>query len=152
MWCVKSPHPAASEGPLAWFSEVQDGIRASAPPAEPPPPADSLPAQARRGGSPAGPPSSAGPAAASLLRGLAQPAPRYPRAARLRGAEGITWLRVQVAATGRVARVEVERSAGDPELDRAAVDAVERWRFAAFREEVDEPGIWVRVPIEFRLR
>ena len=97
-----------------------------------------------------GVPRIAGPA--TWLRGLAQPAPRYPRAARRRGAEGTTWLRVDVAATGRVVRVAVERSAGHRDLDRAAVAAVRTWRFAPLPEEMDASDLWLRIPVEFRLR
>jgi protein TonB len=83
------------------------------------------------------------------LRGLHQGRPHYPRAARLRGSEGTTLLRVHVEPDGRVVAVEVARSAGDLDLDRAAARAVRRWRF----EPLGSPSsLWVLVPVEFHLR
>jgi protein TonB len=128
----------------------------SAPPPAPPPAleadAEALPQVG------AGPPAAApdagaaGPASGLPFLALAQPAPRYPRAARLRGAEGTAWLRVSVAPSGRVQRVELERSAGDGDLDRAALAAVRRWLFAPLPRETERSDRWFRVPVEFRLR
>jgi protein TonB len=85
------------------------------------------------------------------LYAVFRPAPHYPRAARRRGAEGTTWLRVELAPTGRVLEVAVERSAGHGDLDRAAVDAVSTWRFAPL-EGMDASDRWFRIPVDFRLR
>lgn len=86
------------------------------------------------------------------LRVLAQPAPHYPYGARRRRAEGIAWLRVDLAASGRVLRVAVERSTGHRDLDQAALAAVRSWRFAPPPQEVEASDLWFRVPVEFRLR
>jgi protein TonB len=94
------------------------------------------------------PPVAAGPL---TLHAVFRPAPRYPSAARRRGAEGTTWLRVELAPTGRVVRVAVERSAGHLDLDRAAVTAVSAWRFAPL-EGMDTSDRWFRIPVDFRLR
>ena len=45
------------------------------------------------------------------------------------GSMGTTFLRVYVAADGRVTDVQVDQSAGHPDLDRAAAEAVRRWKF-----------------------
>ncbi|HEX4836236.1 MAG TPA: energy transducer TonB [bacterium] len=45
------------------------------------------------------------------------------------GAEGTVALRALVSADGAVRSVEVATSSGSPVLDRAAADAVRRWRF-----------------------
>jgi protein TonB len=97
---------------------------------------------------PAAEPALATPPAATV-RGGYQQRPRYPRAARQRGSEGTTLLRVRVEASGEVGAVEVARSAGDAELDDAAAEAVRRWRFEPLR---DPSGVWVLVPVEFHLR
>ena len=55
--------------------------------------------------------------------------PSYPSTARRLGVEGTTLLRVYVAADGRVTDVQVDQSAGHPDLDRAAAEAVRRWKF-----------------------
>jgi protein TonB len=130
-----APPPRA---PLAEPAPLPPPVRAEAP--APPPVA---------AGPPAAPPAGTGGLA---LHALTQPLPRYPRAARLRGAEGTAWLRVDVAPSGRVRRVELERSAGHRDLDRAALAAVRRWLFAPLPEGMDRSDRWFRVPVEFRLR
>jgi protein TonB len=130
------------------------------PPARPAPPAPE-PGLAEAAPAPALPAVAAAPALRELappafvpeawLRVIAQPAPHYPYGARRRGAEGIAWLRVDLAASGRVQRVEVERSTGHRDLDRAAVAAVRSWRFAPLPEEMEASDLWFRVPVEFRL-
>jgi len=46
------------------------------------------------------------------------------------GSEGTVGIRALVAAGGDVRSVEVVASSGSAALDRAATDAVRRWRFA----------------------
>jgi TonB family protein len=57
------------------------------------------------------------------------PAPRYPRTAVARKAEGVVQVGFTVMADGRVSEVQVRSSSGDHELDRAAVDVARRSRF-----------------------
>jgi len=89
------------------------------------------------------------------VAGLARPLggyqvrPRYPDAARRAGAEGTTVLKVRVLADGSVGEVIVERSAGHPDLDRAAVGAVKRWRFEPARRGAIAVPVWVIVPVKF---
>jgi len=78
--------------------------------------------------------------------------PSYPAAPRRLGIQGTTMLRVQVLADGRIGDVLVEESAGHPELDAAATDAVRRWRFDPARRGMEAVAMWVRLPVEFRLR
>jgi protein TonB len=120
---------------------------ASAPPAaELPRPAEASPSSV------SAPLAAADVAAAPALRGAQQERPRYPRAARLRGAEGVTLLRLLVAPSGRVQQVEVARSAGHRDLDQAAAQAARSWRFEPFAAARDPSGVWVLVPVEFHLR
>jgi protein TonB len=55
--------------------------------------------------------------------------PRYPSRAQRRGIEGVVVLELRPSADGSVASVEVHRTSGSRELDRAAVEALRRWRF-----------------------
>ncbi len=96
--------------------------------------------------------SAAGIAAGWMPRGGAQPPPSYPEAARRRGVEGIAHVALCLAATGSVDDVRLRRSAGDGQLDGAALAAVRRWRFDAPPPGADWRGRWFVVPIEFRLR
>ncbi|HRQ48425.1 MAG TPA: energy transducer TonB [Rhodocyclaceae bacterium] len=82
---------------------------------------------------------------------LRNPAPAYPSASRRRGEEGKVVLRVQVTADGRPDRVEIVQASGHPRLDRAALEAVQRWRFEPAREGNTAVDSWIRVPIVFRL-
>jgi protein TonB len=77
--------------------------------------------------------------------------PTYPAAPRRLGIQGTTMLRVHVLADGRIGDVLVERSAGHPDLDQAATDAVRRWRFEPARRGDDAVAMWVLLPVEFRL-
>src|SRR5207244_7910363 len=61
--------------------------------------------------------------------------PAYPDSARRLGIQGTTTLRVFVFADGHVAEVGLVQSAGHPDLDQAAADAVRRWRFEPRSEE-----------------
>lgn len=77
--------------------------------------------------------------------------PTYPSAPRRLGVQGTTMLRVHVLADGRIGDLIVERSAGHPDLDQAAMEAVRRWRFEPARRGADAVAMWVLLPVEFRL-
>jgi protein TonB len=88
----------------------------------------------------------------AMPRGGYQVRPSYPSSARRLGIQGMTTLRVYVAADGRVGEVLVHESAGHPDLDSAAAEAVKRWRFEPARRGAEPVGVWVLLPVEFRLR
>jgi protein TonB len=77
--------------------------------------------------------------------------PAYPSGPRRLGIQGTTMLRVHVLADGRIGDLLVERSAGHPDLDQAAMEAVRRWRFEPARRGSDPVAMWVLLPVEFRL-
>jgi protein TonB len=85
-------------------------------------------------------------------RGGYQVRPPYPSTARRLGIQGTTMLRVHVLADGKIGEVDVEQSAGHPDLDRAAADAVRRWRFEPARRGDEAVAMWVLLPVEFRLK
>ena len=89
---------------------------------------------------------------AAIPRGGYQITPSYPATARQLGIEGTALLSVFVDADGRVAQVVVRQSAGHPDLDRAAADAVRRWRFEPARRGAEAVAMWVELPVDFRLR
>ena len=78
--------------------------------------------------------------------------PSYPSTARRLGIEGTTLLRVYVAADGRVIDVQLDQTAGHPDLDRAAAEAVLRWKFEPGRRGSEPIGMWVRLPVQFVLK
>lgn len=61
--------------------------------------------------------------------------PRYPPDAARRGEQGVVVLLVNVAPNGAATGVQVYASSGFMRLDRAAREAVARWRFKAKNED-----------------
>jgi protein TonB len=112
--------------------------------------ASALPASARS--SVASLPPDAGVTRWARPTGGYQVRPAYPSSAKRLGIQGTALLRVHVLADGRVGEVAVEHSAGHRDLDEAAVDAVRRWRFEPARRGDDAVAMWVRLPVEFKLR
>ncbi len=88
----------------------------------------------------------------AIPRGGYQYFPPYPSTARRLGVQGTTVLHVLVASSGHVAQVVVKQSAGHPDLDQAATDAVRRWRFEPARRGTEPVEMWVQLPFEFRFR
>ena len=80
---------------------------------------------------------------------ISQPAPRYPQEALRRDAGGTVRVRVTVATDGSVDRLEVAESSGNRYLDRAAMEAVRRWRFQPAVRDGQPVVADVVVPIVF---
>lgn len=78
--------------------------------------------------------------------------PRYPDSARRARIEGTTILKVRIGEHGLVQEIQVERSAGHHDLDRAAIEAVRRWRFEPARRGREPVSVWVLIPVTFELR
>lgn len=119
--------------------------------AAPPTPAPAPPAPAA---APA--PVAAAPAAVTAARFdaayLNNPRPGYPPLSRRLREEGQVTLRVLVSPNGSPAQVELRSSSGSERLDRAAREAVARWRFAPARRGDAAIESWVLVPIVFKLQ
>jgi TonB family protein len=94
-----------------------------------------------------------GDAAAGVARPLGgyQVKPRYPESARRAGAQGVTVLKLRVLENGRVGEVLVEQSAGHPDLDVEAADAVKKWLFEPARVGKQPVAVWVLLPVKFEL-
>ncbi|WP_406235729.1 TonB family protein [Isoptericola jiangsuensis] len=111
----------------------------------PPPPASTEPA-------PAAPGSTAPATGNSQPMPVAgqSPPPTYPAAALRRGESGSVVVRVDVDATGYANNITVIQRSGSRELDRAATDAVRRWRFTpALSNGQPVPGS-IEVPFDFK--
>ncbi len=111
----------------------------------PPPPASTEPA-------PAAPGSTAPATGNSQPMPVAgqSPPPTYPAAALRRGESGSVVVRVDVDATGYANNITVIQRSGSRELDRAATDAVRRWRFSpAVSNGQPVPGS-IEVPFDFK--
>lgn len=77
--------------------------------------------------------------------------PPYPAAAIARGLQGTVLLRLHIAATGMVERVEVVNSSGHDILDSAAVEAVSRWRARPAQRAGTAVATVELLPVRFRL-
>jgi periplasmic protein TonB len=82
---------------------------------------------------------------------LHNPPPKYPPLSRRLGEAGRVVLRVLVSTGGNAKRVELRTSSGSRRLDGAALETVQRWKFAPARQGDTPVAAWVLVPILFTL-
>lgn len=74
------------------------------------------------------------------------PFPEYPFHERLVKAEGVAMVRIEIGADGRAASVEIARSSGNANLDKAALASLRLWR--AHKEYAGHRFV---IPIRFTL-
>ncbi|MBK6333013.1 MAG: energy transducer TonB [Thermomonas sp.] len=118
------PAPRTSEAP-----------RIIEPPAPPPaPPAPTAPAPIADSGAPVP---------------VSRPPPRYPPEALRRNIGGSVRVQATVAADGSVERLDLAQSSGNRDLDRAALEAVRRWRFQPAQRNGQPVSATVIIPLEF---
>lgn len=145
---VKKPTPKPVVKKPAPVTESPTALSAAEEPAAPPPPAPAPPAAA--------PAATAAPATVTAARFdaayLNNPHPAYPALSRRLREEGQVTLRVLVSPDGQPAQVELRTSSGSDRLDRAAREAVARWRFVPARRGDTAIESWVLVPIVFKLQ
>ncbi|WP_196479574.1 energy transducer TonB, partial [Xanthomonas translucens] len=79
-----------------------------------------------------------------------QPPPRYPPAALRRGDSGTVVVRVEVDASGTPGGVALVRRSGSRELDRAAMEAVRRWRFRPAQQKGQAVAGSLEIPFDFK--
>jgi protein TonB len=84
-------------------------------------------------------------------RPVAQAQPEYPAAAFRAGEEGTVMVRADIDANGNPTNVEVAKRSGSRDLDRAARDAVRKWRFEPAIKDGKPVAATVQVPVEFTL-
>jgi protein TonB len=82
---------------------------------------------------------------------LKNPSPIYPTSARRSHVQGRVMLEVRVSKDGLADNVSIAQSSGFSVLDRAAKNAVQRWRFVPARKGSQVVEASVLVPIEFKL-
>ena len=126
-----TPPPSGETG-----SEDSPRLVETTPPAPPP----SVPAPSPR---------AAAPVATSQPQPISMPSPKYPAQALRRGEHGTVMVSAQIGPDGIPASVEVATSSGSRLLDRAAVDAVRRWRFRPALADGRPTSGEVQVPISF---
>ena len=75
--------------------------------------------------------------------------PRYPPAAARAGIGGVVHLLIDINGSGAVVSVSVERSSGNRDLDRAAIDAARKWKFRPSIVDGVSVSGRVRTTVEF---
>jgi protein TonB len=83
---------------------------------------------------------------------IARVEPEYPAAAARTQEEGTVLVRVNVDANGVPTNVDVAHRSGSRDLDRAAVEAVRKWRFNPAIKDGKKVAAVVEVPVEFKLQ
>ena len=86
----------------------------------------------------------------SDLTGLANSPPRYPEAAVAQCASGLVRLRISIDATGKVLNIATDKSSGNRDLDRAAIEAAKTWVFNPGRQQGQPIGGDIMVPVNFQ--
>ena len=120
----------------------QQRAAAAPPPASQPQPASSQPAASQPAAQPTPPPA---PRVSNTLRPVSTPAPEYPRVAQRRGRSGTVEVEFTVGTDGSVTSSRVVSASPPRVFDRAALSAVDRWRF----EPIGSP-VTTRRTIEFK--
>jgi protein TonB len=77
---------------------------------------------------------------------------RYPAGARARGVQGVVYLKFRVDRDGRILSSAIQRSSGEPSLDRAALETLKRAEPLP-KIPPDRPdSIELSVPVEFYIK
>jgi protein TonB len=121
-------------------------------PRAPAPPVAQRPAPQMDPVEPPYPPAPTPAAATSAPVAISTPAPRYPASALRRGESGEVLLRIEVDPAGMPYSMDIVRSSGSRELDRAALVAARGWRFRPALRDGQPVSGWVNVPITFDSR
>ena len=80
------------------------------------------------------------------------PVPEYPQIARAAGIEGKVFLQIFVGTDGKPRKVLVARSEVTADCDSAAVKAAWTYRFKPALQRDKPVGVWVSMPITFKLK
>ncbi|MDW8335957.1 MAG: energy transducer TonB [Tepidimonas sp.] len=135
------PHPAVSEAPAS----TPSGLVAN----EASPHTDAAPSASARPSAPPAPPRIELPSANAAY--LNNPPPAYPAISRRLGEQGRVVLRVRIEPDGTASAAEIRSSSGYERLDRAALDAVLRWRYVPGKRNGVPEAMWFLIPIQFVL-
>lgn len=77
--------------------------------------------------------------------------PRYPMESRRRKEQGTVYLLVTLGTDGLVAEIRIARSSGHERLDKAALDAVRKWRWSPTIRDGEAVPVQGTVDIPFTL-
>lgn len=130
---VEQPPPPPPEAPVV---AADVGEEQAPPPAPPPPPTPPAPPQITAAGE-------------DVTYNRARP-PRYPPDALRRGVQGTVMVLVLVGPDGSVQEAKIRKGV-HPSLDRAAMQAVQKWKFNPAVKDGVPYADWALVPVRFSL-
>jgi len=78
--------------------------------------------------------------------------PKYPEIAQEAGIEGTIIVQVFVDKKGRVKETTILKGIPNTGLDEAAIEAIRKTRFKPAKAREKSVGVWISIPINFRLK
>jgi len=83
---------------------------------------------------------------------LSQIAPLYPEIAQEAGIEGTVVVQVFIDKKGRVQDTVILKGIPNTGLDEAAIKAIRKTRFRPAKQRERPVGVWISIPVNFRLK
>ncbi|MBW3695534.1 energy transducer TonB [Vibrio sp. T187] len=77
--------------------------------------------------------------------------PRYPRMARKRGIQGVATYEIWLDENGKQTKQALVSSSGALMLDKAALDAIKKWKFSAHTVNGRAIAHRIQIPVRFKL-
>jgi protein TonB len=78
--------------------------------------------------------------------------PEYPEIAQEAGIEGTVIIQVFVDEKGRVKETIVLKGIPNTGLDEAAIEAIRKTRFKPAKQRERPVGVWISIPVNFKLQ
>ena len=78
--------------------------------------------------------------------------PRYPEIAQEAGIEGVVVVQAFIDDKGRVKETLILKGVPNTGLDEAAMEAIRKTRFRPAKQRERAVGVWISIPVNFRLK
>ena len=78
--------------------------------------------------------------------------PRYPEIAQEAGIEGVGVVQAFIDEKGRVKETLILKGVPNTGLDEAAMEAIRKTRFRPAKQRERAVGVWISIPVNFRLK
>ena len=78
--------------------------------------------------------------------------PRYPEIAQAAGIEGVVVVQAFIDEKGRVKETLILKGVPNTGLDEAAMEAIRKTRFRPAKQRERAVGVWISIPVNFRLK
>jgi TonB family protein len=78
--------------------------------------------------------------------------PKYPQIAQEKRIEGTVIVQVFIDEKGRVKETKIMKGIPNSGLDEAAIEAIKKTRFKPAKAREKKVGVWISIPVNFRLK